>query len=151
MRPQHDVLRRLIEPAVTVLGYDLVGIRCWPQSGKTLVRVYIDSEEGISVSDCERASHQISGVLDVYDPIPGHYTLEVSSPGLNRPLFVASDFERFKGRRIAVKLDTPLHGRRNFSGVLLGCREGVVRIHADGFEHSLPLEQIGTARLVPEL
>ena len=151
MRPQHDALRRLIEPAVKVLGYDLVGIQYWAQGAKGLLRIYIDSDEGISVNDCERVSHQISGVLDVHDPIPGRYTLEVSSPGLNRPLFIASDFERFKGRRIAVKLATPLHGRRNFNGVLLGCREGVVRVHADGFEHSLPLEQIGSAQLVPEL
>lgn len=151
MRPQHDALRRLIEPAVKVLEYDLVGIELCAYGAQTLLRVYIDSKEGISVTDCERVSHQISGVLDVYDPIPGHYTLEVSSPGLNRPLFVASDFERFKGRRVTVKLDTPLHGRRNFNGLLLGCREGVVRIDADGYEHSLPLEQIGSARLVPEL
>ncbi len=151
MRPHHDELRRLIEPAVKVLGYELVGIQYWPHGAKTLLRVYIDRDEGISVADCERASHQISGVLDVYDPISGRYTLEVSSPGLNRPLFGVNDFERFKGRRITVKLDTPLHGRRNFNGVLLGCCEGVVRIHADGLEHALPLEQIGTARLVPEL
>lgn len=151
MRPPHDELRQLIEPAVSVLGYDLVGIQFWSHGAKTLLRVYIDSEEGITVTDCERASYQISGVLDVYDPIPGHYTLEVSSPGLNRLLFVANDYERFKGRRITVKLDTPLHGRRNFNGVLLGCRDGIVRLHADGFEHALPLEQIGTARLVPEL
>lgn len=151
MKSQHDALRRLIEPAVTVLGYDLVGIQYWPHGAKTLLRVYIDSDEGISVTDCEKVSHQISGVLDVSDPIPDRYTLEVSSPGLDRPLFGAGDFERFKGRRITIKLDTPLHGRRNFNGVLLGCREGVVRIHADGFEHSLPLEQISTARLVPEL
>jgi ribosome maturation factor RimP len=151
MRAQHDALRRLIEPGVRALGYDLVGIQYSPHGTNTLLRIYIDNDEGISVADCERVSHQISGVLDVYDPIPGQYTLEVSSPGLNRPLFGASDFERFKGRRITVTLDTPLKGRRNFNGMLIGCHEGVVRIHADDSEHSLPLEQIGTARLVPEL
>ncbi|MGF1613080.1 MAG: ribosome maturation factor RimP [Gammaproteobacteria bacterium] len=151
MRPQHEALQRLIEPAVKVLGYELVGIEYLPHGTQTLMRVYIDSEEGISVRDCERVSHQISGVLDVHDPIPSRYTLEVSSPGINRPLFAASDFERFKGRRVSVKLRTPLHGQRNFNGMLLGCGEGVVRVHAEGIEHLLPLEQIGTARLVPEL
>lgn len=151
MRSQHDTLYRLIEPAVAVLGYELVGIHFWPQGKRTLLRVYIDSNRGIAVGDCERVSHQVSGVLDVHNPISGPYTLEVSSPGLDRPLFAPSDFERFKGRRIKLRLNAPLHGRRNFSGVLMGFRDGMVLIQADDIEHSLPVALIGTARLVPEL
>ncbi len=143
-------LSSLIAPAVEALGYELVGVEFRPGHRRSLVRVYIDAEAGISLSDCERVSHQVSGILDVEDPIEGHYDLEVSSPGLDRPLFERRDFERFRGAKVRVKTTLPVAGRRNFTGVLTGCRGEAVVIVDEGEERELPLSAIGTARLVPE-
>ena len=114
------------------------------------MRVYIDSEHGISADDCQKVSYQVSGVLDVEDPIPGHYTLDVSSPGLDRLLFKAEDFDRFAGQRVKVRMAYPVDGQRRFSGRLAGMRDGNVEIEQDGETISLPYEQIEQARLVPE-
>jgi ribosome maturation factor RimP len=143
-------LRELIEPAVTALGYELVGVEF--THGKTgVLRVYIDHPEGIGVDDCEKVSHQVSGILDVEDPIRGHYALEVSSPGLDRPLYRERDFERFAGSEVDLRLLAPLDGRRRFKGVLGGLRDGqvVVRMNDDE-ELVVALEEIDQARLVPD-
>lgn len=150
MHQREQELYRLIEPAVTLLGYELVGVRYLTGGKRAIVRVYIDSERGIKVVDCERVSYQVSGLLDVHDPVPGQYTLEVSSPGLDRPLFFPDHFERFKGQRVAIKLGVPLHGRRKFSGELGGCHDGKVVVRADDREYFLPLGMISSARLVPQ-
>ncbi len=141
-------LGELIAPAVEVLGYELTGVEYL--SGSALLRVYIDSKNGITVDDCQVVSHQLSGLLDVEDPIPGHYTLEVSSPGLDRLLFKVKDYERFAGSRVKIKLLAPLSGRRKFSGVLQGLEGESVLIEEDGENISIPLDQIAQARLVPE-
>lgn len=143
-------LQALIEPAVAALGYELVGVVYVPQGRHSLLRVYIDSTAGITLEDCERVSHQVSGVLDVEDPIKGQYELEVSSPGLDRPLFSIAHFERFTGRRARLRLHTPQNGRRNFTGVLAGVRDGQVVVVEDGVEFALPFESIDKAQLVPE-
>ncbi len=144
-------LRELLEAAVSALGYELVGVELHSQSRHSLLRVYIDRAEGISVDDCERVSHQVSGVLDVEDPIRGSYTLEVSSPGLDRPLFTAEQFQRFAGHRVRIRLRIPLEGRRKFTGILRGMIDEDVLIDEDGQEWRLPAERIERARLVPEL
>jgi ribosome maturation factor RimP len=150
---QQDPLHisELLEPAVRSLGYELVGVeyRSGGQGGG-LLRVYIDSEQGITVDDCQTVSYQVSGVLDVEDPIPGHYTLEVSSPGNDRLLFKPQDYERFTGSLVKVRLSLPLEGRRKFKGRLQGLEGGNVVIEQDGEPVSLPLNQIEQARLVPE-
>ena len=151
MRRQERQLHALIEPAVAVLGYELVGVQYVPGGRRGLLRIYIDSEVGITLEDCEQVSHQVSGLLDVEDPIHGYYSLEVSSPGLDRPLFTPDHFRRFAGRRLKVKMNTSLSGRRNFSGVLVGYREGNVLVREDETEHALPLDLISMARLVPEV
>ncbi len=151
MRRRHERLTLLIEPCVTVLGYELVGLEYAPGGDGGLLRVYIDSPAGITVDDCERVSHQVSGVLDVEDPIRGSYTLEVSSPGLDRPLFTPEHFERFAGETVRVRLDAPVQGRRKITGVLQGFSDGNVVVIEDGEEWRLPLEAISRARLVPEL
>ena len=141
----------MLEPGIRSLGYELVGVEF--QSGGRgggLLRVYIDSEDGISADDCQRVSYQVSGVLDVEDPIPGHYTLEVSSPGLDRLLFRREDFERFAGQLVKLRLTCPLEGQRRFKGRLTGMRGENVVIEEDGMEISLPFDQIEQARLVPE-
>ncbi|MFN2308114.1 MAG: ribosome maturation factor RimP [Gammaproteobacteria bacterium] len=145
-------LQALLEPAVTALGCELVGVEYRPSGKQGLLRVYIDRPEGITVEDCSAVSYQVSGLLDVEDPIPGHYTLEVSSPGLDRPLFQARDFERFAGQQVKLRLRFPLEGQRNFGGRLQGLRGQEVVIEApDGRQVSLPLDQVEQARLVPDL
>jgi ribosome maturation factor RimP len=117
-----------------------------------LLRVYIDRPDGVTVDDCSAVSYQVSGLLDVEDPVPGHYTLEVSSPGLDRPLFQAHDFERYAGHEVKVRMRFPIAGQRNFRGLLQGLQEQQVVIQErDGKQVSLPLEQIEQARLVPDI
>jgi ribosome maturation factor RimP len=141
----------MLEPGIRSLGYELVGVE-FQTGGKGggLLRVYIDSENGISAEDCRKVSYQVSGVLDVEDPIPGHYTLEVSSPGLDRLLFRAEDFDRFAGQLVKLRLTYPVEGQRKFKGRLVGMRGENVVIDGDEMEISLPFDQIEQARLVPE-
>jgi ribosome maturation factor RimP len=142
-------LRKLIEPAVTAMGFELVGVEFL--RGKTgLLRVYIDHEDGIGVDDCKSVSYQVSGLLDVEDPIRGQYTLEVSSPGLDRPLFQESDYERFAGREVQLRLSVPVDGRRKFKGILMGLRDHQVVVRMDDEELVVPLQEIDGARLVPD-
>ena len=134
------------------MGYELVGIEYRAHGRNGVLSVYIDARSGVTLEDCERVSYQVSGLLDVEDPISGRYTLEVSSPGLDRPLFSKEHFVRFAGRRVRIQLHTPLEGRRKFTGILHGMRgEQEVVIEQDGTELCLPLEWIKLARLVPEL
>jgi len=142
-------LRELIEPAVTALGFELVGVE-FIHGKSGLLRVYIDHPEGIGVDDCQAVSHQVSGVLDVEDPIRGQYTLEVSSPGLDRPLFRERDFERFAGNQVDIRLLAPVNGRRRFKGVLGGLRDGQVVLQMDDEELVVALDEIDRARLVPD-
>jgi len=152
MRQDPFNLRDLLEPAVTALGCELVGIEYRPSGAHSLLRVYIDRPDGITVDDCSAVSYQVSGLLDVEDPVPGHYTLEVSSPGLDRPLFQAHDFERYAGHEVKVRMRFPVAGQRNFRGLLQGLQEQQVVIQErDGKQVSLPLEQIEQARLVPDI
>jgi ribosome maturation factor RimP len=132
------------------MGYELVGVEYRRGGHGGLLRVYIDSDEGVTVDDCQAVSYQVSGLLDVEDPIPGQYTLEVSSPGADRLLFRRRDFERFAGSLVKVRLDRPLDGRRRFRGRLEGLDGDHAVIEQDGQAVRLPLEQIDEARLVPE-
>ncbi len=145
-----EQLTRLIESAVVPMGYELVGVEYLSQGGGGLLRVYIDHADGISVDDCARVSHQVSGLLDVEDPIRENYSLEVSSPGLDRPLFGRRDFERFAGQRVSVRTRDRIHERRRFKGLLRGVEGGEVLVQMDGEIFRLPLDLIERARLVPE-
>lgn len=143
-------LQQLLEPGVEALGYELLGIEHLAQGRHSLLRLYIDSADGITVDDCERVSHQVSGMLEVEEPIKGHYSLEVSSPGLERPLFKPEHYERFIGEIIALRLLRPLGERRRFKGRLIALRDDAVVIEQDGIELALPLENIDKAHLVPQ-
>ncbi len=151
VRQAADRLYRLLTPAVTALGYELVGVEHLRQGRHSVLRLYIDSDSGVTVEDCARVSHQVSGVLDVEDPVRGEYSLEVSSPGLDRPLFSLAQFERFRGRQVRLVLATPRAGRRKFSGRLEGVRDGRVVVEVDGEQLLFSLAEIDRARLVPEL
>lgn len=141
----------LIEPSLSALGYELVGVEYMPQGKHSLLRVYIDKADGVDVNDCQQASQQISGVLDVDEPIKGQYTLEVSSPGMDRPLFTAEHYRRFVGEQAEVRLHTAIDGRRRFTGSIAGVENDTVLLELEqGQQVKLPLVDIDKANLKPE-
>lgn len=146
-------LQALLAPVVEDLGYELVGVEFHPHGRSSLLRVYIDAEDGVTVDDCARVSDQVSGILDVEDPISGHYTLEVSSPGLDRPLFVPAHFQRFTGRRARLHLSRPLAQRPStrLTGVLAGLEGEDLTVEVDGQRLTVPIAEVVKARLIPEL
>jgi len=145
-------LAELFEPVVESMGYELVGVEFSGGSSHGTLRVYIDHENGVSLDACASISHQISGILDVEEPLQQAYDLEISSPGLDRPLFKAADFERFSGQVAKIKMAVAVDGRRNFKGVLQGVVEpGLVEIEVDGDIFQLPLADIGKANLVGQV
>jgi ribosome maturation factor RimP len=143
-----DQVEQLIEASIESLGYEVVGVEYNKNGQDTILRIYIDSEQGISVEDCERVSHQVSGILDVEEPISAAYSLEVSSPGFDRPLFKTKDFERFTGSEAKISMKLPINGRRNFKGVLQGFSDGNILIEVDGEVYDLPLTKLAKARLI---
>ena len=144
-----DSIEALLEPVVTAAGYRWVGgeFRGGPDG---LLRVYIDRTEGITLDDCTVVSDAVSGVLDVEDPFPGFYRLEVSSPGLERPLFRASDFAEFVGRGARVRLRRPVQQRRRVEGEILGVEGEQIRMQvaADGVEITFDFVEVERANLV---
>ena len=148
MHERETWLYELFEPTVTSLGFDLVGVQWRGGRSRGLIRVYVDHDEGVTVDDCAQVSHRINGVLDVEDPMPGEYDLEVSSPGADRPLFVERDFVRFAGAGLQVTLYRPIEGQRRFTGTLGGYEDGVVLVDEHGIEHRFAISEIDSARLV---
>ena len=141
----------LLETEVNSLGYELVDLDL-RVGGNGLLRLYIDSENGITLEDCEQVSHQVSGLLDVEDPIPGNYSLEVSSPGVNRPLRTPAHYARFKGERAKIELARPREdGRRRFTGLLGAVAEDEFELELDGETVILRFEDIVAARLAPKI
>ena len=152
MRRAPEKLNALIARTVEPMGYELVGVElAGSGKGSQTLRVYIDHADGITLDDCVAVSHQLSGMLDVEDPIAGNYELEVSSPGLDRPLFQPEHFDRFTGERVRIKLARAMGGRRNFEGVLRGHVDDCVILAVDNEEYRLAFDDIDTARLVPEI
>jgi len=145
-----DALMRLLEPPIEALGFELVEIEFAREGRGGVLRTYIDAPAGITVEDCARVSHAVSQLLESEDPIKGHYTLEVSSPGFDRILRKREHFERFIGERIAAELKLPMNGRRRFVGVLKSIDGDSIVVDVDGQAHDLPLERIQKARLRPE-
>ena len=143
-------LHALLEPVVRGLGYELWGVEFDPRQRHPILRVYIEHPQGISVADCERVSHQLSSLLDVEDPMRGAYTLEVSSPGMDRPLFTEDQLRRYRGRVVQVRTGEKLGDRRRFKGRLLGCEEGQLRLAEDAGTVEIPLDAVARVRLVPE-
>jgi ribosome maturation factor RimP len=142
-----------VEPVVTGLGYQLVGVEYGGGRGNGILRVYIDAEAGIEVDDCAAVSERLSAALDVDDPVPDAYTLEVSSPGVNRPLFAAADFRRFAGERAFVRVAAGAipEGRKRFKGVLGGLDGADVLIEVDGEDWRLPFDAVEEAHLVVDV
>ena len=142
-------MQGLLEPTVERLGYELVDLEVRLGSGNGLVRVFIDKPDGVDLDDCEKVSLAVSALLDVEDPVPGNYNLEVSSPGLDRKLTKPAHFQRFAGETVKVQMRFPIEGRRRFRGTLVSSDDENIVVEVDGESHSLPLKTIDTARLVP--
>jgi len=140
----------LIEPLVGRLGYELVELEQSSGRGSAVVRLFIDSPQGVGLADCERVSREVSALLDVEDPIPTAYTLEVSSPGLDRVLRTQAHFSRFVGSRVFVELAAPRDGRRRYTGQLLSADEAGIELEVDGQRVPVSFAEIGKARLTGE-
>ena len=150
----HMVNRRLtemLEPVVAALGYELVLLEISGSGRASTLRVYIDAAKGVDIDDCTKVSREIAAVLDVEDPIPHAYRLEVSSPGLDRPLVKPEHYQRFRGERVRVQMALPIEGRRRFEGVLNGLSGGAVELRTNEGLVQLPLREVERARLIPNL
>ena len=145
-----DELATFLEPTVERLGYELADLEIRLGGKGGLVRLFIDKPEGIGLDDCEKVSRAVSAILDVEDPVPGNYDLEVSSPGVDRKLTKVQHFQRFMGETVKVKMRFPVEGRRRFRGRLLSVDAENIVVEVDGEPHSLALAVIDTARLVPD-
>jgi ribosome maturation factor RimP len=142
-----DMLKTTIE----ALGFDLWGVEYLSQGRHTLVRIYIDAQNGISVDDCAAVSSQVGSVFDVEDPISGEYTLEVSSPGMDRLLFRLDQYAGYIGEKVELRLRGAFEGRRKFKGILKGIEGDDVVIQVDDHEYLLPHSAIEKARVQPRI
>jgi len=145
-----DKVLSIINPIVIDMGYELLGIE-YVGSGKySVLRLYIDCEEGVGVNDCETVSRQVSSLMDVEDPINGQYNLEVSSPGIERPLFVIAHYQRFLGHDIRLRTYRPIEGKRNFTGSIGSVEEtaNTIELVTELGSVTLDIELIEKANLV---
>jgi ribosome maturation factor RimP len=148
---KEDELHALLAPVISDLGLELVGIEFSPGHGGSLLRVYVDvADRPVTIDDCERASREISALLDVNDPVAGRYTLEVSSPGLDRPLFTPEQFARFVGEAVKINVNLPLDGRRRFHGTIKAIDGDRITIEQDGEPVTIVHANIAKARLAPD-
>ncbi len=145
-----QILNELLQPLVEDLGYEFIGLEYNPNPKHSLLRIYIDHENGVGIQDCETVSRETAALLDVKDPIRSHYNLEVSSPGLDRPLFTPAHFSEFTGSEVQINLFAPQDGRRKFSGPILSAGESSVNIEQDGSEVTLDYDNIAKAKLIPD-
>ena len=155
-----DDLSRLIRPAIEAMGFEFVGLEYLSNPKNRLVRIYIDREpEGISVDNCADVSHEVSGLLDVEDPISGHYSLEVSSPGVERPLFEPGHYQQFIGERAKVHLFAPIDTgsdegrdkRRKLTGRIVDADDERVVMDVDGDQVAVSFNDIRRANLKPDM
>lgn len=145
-KQNHDLVN-LLQPVISAMGYELWGLEYFPRGNASLLRIYIDKVAGISLEDCTRVSDQVAGVLDVHDPIRGRYDLEVSSPGLDRPLFSLEQFKRFQGYPVRVKLASKIDGRKKLSGLIEAVSADAVQINEDGQLFNVPADLIEKANI----
>lgn len=140
----------LVEPIVEELGFQLVDVEYVTERGRQVLRIYLDKDGGITVDECALVSNEVGDLIDVREIITHGYVLEVSSPGLNRPLRKEKDFIWAVGKKIKLKTVEPIEGRRNFTGYLKECSGGVIVLDLEGTEVTLPLEGLEKANLVYE-
>lgn len=153
-RVLRDTLTALLQPVVTGLGLEIWELEYQPGRGNALLRVYIDTRQAdgaVTVDDCERVSRAVSEVLDEADPIPGNYTLEVSSPGIERPLRTAGQFAPYVGEQVFVEMVHVVDERRRFKGRLVAAGPETIEVDVDGRRHVLSLNGIRKAHLAPDI
>lgn len=141
-------LTEMLSPSVDALGFELLGIEFIRAGNHSTLRIYIDHENGISVDNCADVSHQVSAILDVEDPIATEYSLEVSSPGVDRPLFTIEHFALVVGETVNVRLNVPQDGRRNFKGLLKSVEDDMINIEVDNQIFTLFIDNVAKANLV---
>ena len=144
-------LSDLFEPVIESMAYELVGVELTGSGNGTILRIYIDAENGITVDDCQAVSYQVSGILDVEDPMQGHYTLEVSSPGIDRPLVKPEHFEQFTGELVKIRSTEAVLGRKNFKGILESFDGEYLYVAVDNEVYEIPFDIVEKANLVPIL
>ncbi|MGH8247009.1 MAG: ribosome maturation factor RimP [Gammaproteobacteria bacterium] len=150
MYRQNRALVDLVRPVIEAMGYEFWGLEQLSRPRRALLRIYIDCPGGVTLADCERVSHEVTGVLDVEDAVTGSYDLEVSSPGLDRPLFTLEQILRYAGREVRIRMSAKIGGRRQLTGYIEGVEaEGVVIRTAEGEHYTVPSVLIERARLVP--
>lgn len=150
MSQLNDKITQLLEPAVEALGFELLGIEFMRAGKHSTLRLFIDHPDGITVDDCADVSHQVSAVLDVEDPISNEYNLEVSSPGMDRPLFKSAHYEAVIGEVVSVRLRVPMGNRRNFKGEVLSVEGDTLKVQVDKEEFELNINNIEKGNLVPQ-
>ncbi|MDG1025256.1 MAG: ribosome maturation factor RimP [Gammaproteobacteria bacterium] len=148
MNSSEVLITELIGTTVQALGLELWGVELLQQGRYSLLRVYIEREEGVTIEDCEKVSRQVSALLDVEDPIAGEYTLEVSSPGVDRPLFSIEQYAQYVGSEVNLKLRRALEGRRKFKGQIIKVSGDIVGLLVEGTEYDLEYSDIEKASIV---
>lgn len=151
MASRVSVLTAMIEPVINAMDYQLWGIEYLGQGKHSILRVYLDKEGGVDIDDCAQASKQISSLLDVEDPIKSEYTLEVSSPGLDRMLFSLEQFQEYAGHHVKLRLTESFEGQRNFSGQLKAVENDEIVLIIGDEEFTLPYELIEKANLISQV
>ncbi|HKM14483.1 MAG TPA: ribosome maturation factor RimP [Marinospirillum sp.] len=151
MSSKDKLLEQLIEPVVQSLGFEFWGLEFSGRGQHTLLRIYIESDQGISVDNCAQVSRQVSALMDVEDPIESEYTLEVSSPGMDRPLFKLDHYQRYTGHQVQLKLRLAYEGQRKFVGLLKGIEDDEIILQVDEDEYCFPFETIDQASIKTRL
>ena len=151
MATKEQQIQALLEPTIEAMGFELWGVEYLSQGKYSVLRLFIDAEEGITVDDCAAVSGQAGSLLDVEDPITGEYTLEVSSPGMDRLLFKLEQYPGYVGEVVELRLRSAFEGRRKFKGVLKGIEGEDVVLHVDDHEYLLPYSAIEKARVQPRV
>lgn len=149
MASKQEILYNMIAPIVASLGCELWGLEYLTQGRYTTLRIFIDGPTGVSLEDCEKVSRQVSSVMDVEDPIDGEYTLEVSSPGMDRPLYTPAHYARYVGETVNLRLRMARDGRRRFKGEIVKVEGEDVVVTVEGKEILLPVDAIDKANIVP--
>ncbi|MCH9756089.1 MAG: ribosome maturation factor RimP [Gammaproteobacteria bacterium] len=143
-------IEHLVRPSIEDMGIELWGVEYQRQGHSGLLRIYIDKSEGVVVNDCERVSRQVSALLDVNDPIPGQYQLEISSPGMPRPLFYPEQYARYLGDEVQIRLNVPMDGRRNIVGLIKAVEDDALVLSEEDIEHTFLFSNIIKAHLTRE-
>ncbi len=150
MRRVSSAIETVIEPVVSGLGYEYVGAQFGQAENGQTLRVFIDTENGVVVEDCVAVSKQLSAVLDVEDTIKSAYQLEVSSPGIDRPLFTEAQFAQQLNEMVKVKMSSSASGRRNYKGLLVGAADNTMTVEVDGIDYQLSIDEVEEAYLLAD-